>query len=94
VDNNLPTEFALNQNYPNPFNPVTTIKFGLPSEASVDLRVYNILGQEVAVLINNEMKTAGNYDVSFNAKGLTSGIYFYRLTTGSFVETKKMILLR
>lgn len=93
-DNFVPDRFYVDQNYPNPFNPVTTIRFGLPSEASVDLRVYNILGQEVAVLINNEMKTAGNYDVSFNAKGLASGTYIYRLTSGSNVVTKKMVIMK
>lgn len=93
-DNIIPEKFFVTQNYPNPFNPVTTIKFGLPSEANVDLRVYNILGQEVAVLINNEMRTAGSYDVSFNAKGLSSGTYIYRLTSGNNIVTKKMVIMK
>ncbi len=99
----LPTEFVLKQNYPNPFNPSTTIEFSLPIKANVQLGVYNILGQEVATLVNEE-KPAGEYEVEFSAIGgsafsgnaytLTSGIYFYRLQAGEYVETKKMILLK
>ncbi|MCU0332195.1 MAG: T9SS type A sorting domain-containing protein, partial [Ignavibacteriaceae bacterium] len=90
---NTPTDFVLNQNYPNPFNPATTISFSLPSSTFTSLKVYDILGNEVANLVNEE-KPAGNYEVRFNASSLTSGTYFYKLQAGSFIETKKMILLK
>ncbi|MEE9429461.1 MAG: T9SS type A sorting domain-containing protein [Melioribacteraceae bacterium] len=99
VDLGLPTEFELSQNYPNPFNPTTNIKYSIPNVRgnenlrSVQLRVYDVLGNEVANLINKNQE-AGSYKVSFDASNLTSGIYFYTLNVGSFVETKKMILLR
>jgi hypothetical protein len=97
--NEFPSQFILEQNYPNPFNPSTTIRFQVPNSSFVNLKVYDVLGKEVATLVNGE-KPAGSYEVEFNAsdlspKGsLTSGIYFYKLQTGSFVETKKMILLK
>ena len=100
VDMSLPQAFLLEQNYPNPFNPSTTIKYTIPNvtlsgvEGSrVILKIYDFLGNEIATLVN-EKKQAGNYEVSFDAKNLSSGIYFYKLQAGSFVETKKMILLR
>jgi hypothetical protein len=89
----LPTEFALMQNYPNPFNPSTVISYQLPVSSNVTLKVYDILGNEVATFVNEE-KPAGSYEVKFDASGLSSGIYFYKLQAGSLVETKKMILLR
>jgi len=102
-DNKIVVEdFRLGQNYPNPFNPSTKIKFTIPqsvilSEAKnlipVQLKVYDILGNEVATLVNEE-KPAGIYEVEFDAFGLSSGIYFYKLNSGNFVQTKKMILLR
>jgi Secretion system C-terminal sorting domain len=85
--------FALEQNYPNPFNPSTTISYQLPSEGQVSLKVYDMLGNEVTTLVN-EMKTAGEYQVDFNAAVLSSGIYFYRLQAGNFVETKRMMLMK
>ncbi|MEE9429480.1 MAG: YCF48-related protein [Melioribacteraceae bacterium] len=96
--NNLPTEFNLSQNYPNPFNPTTTIKYTLPLDEKrktldVKLIIYDLLGKEVATLVN-EKKLAGNYQVNFDASNLTSGIYFYSLTSGNFKETKKLILLK
>ncbi|WP_337864561.1 T9SS type A sorting domain-containing protein [Ignavibacterium sp.] len=88
-----PTDFVLNQNYPNPFNPSTSISFSIPNEELVSLKVYNSLGEEVAELIN-ETKQAGNYEMNFNSVGLASGIYFYRIQAGSFIQTKKMTLLK
>jgi hypothetical protein len=90
---NIPDEFKLFQNFPNPFNPSTTISFSIPSSAFTSLKVYDIIGNEVAILVNEE-KSAGDYSVNFNALLLSSGTYFYRLTAGSFTEIKKMILLR
>jgi len=95
----FPSEFALCQNYPNPFNSVTTIKYTIPSatfskvpsELPVILKVYNYLGIEIATLVN-EQKSAGEYEVEFNAKGLTSGIYFYTFQAGNYMETQKMIV--
>ena len=87
------TEYSLKQNYPNPFNPSTRISFSIPKEEFVSLIVYNSLGEEVAELVK-ETKSAGNYSVSFNAGELTSGIYFYQIKAGDFLETRKMILMR
>jgi hypothetical protein len=89
----LPARFALFQNYPNPFNPSTKIRYELPSAVPVVLKVYNMLGQELATLVN-ENKPAGVYTVEFNANNLASGVYFYRLHAGGFVETKKLLLMR
>jgi len=88
-----PKEFKLEQNFPNPFNPTTTIQYQLPQDAKVTLKVYDILGSEVATLINAEQE-AGYYEVNWNASNLASGVYIYRLQTGSFVSVKKMMLLR
>ncbi len=92
-DSKIPMKFELSQNYPNPFNPSTIIKYSVPKGQLVTLKVYNMLGQEVATLVNNQ-QNAGNYEVTFNADKLASGIYFYTLNAGSFVSTKKMILLK
>ena len=92
-ENHQPESFKLFQNYPNPFNPGTIINYTLPNSGNVTLKIYNILGDEVATLIN-EVKPAGNYEVEFNANGLASGIYFYQLKAGEFVQTKKMILMK
>jgi len=99
VDNVITVaEFELEQNYPNPFNPTTKIKFTIPNVVSsfslrTTLVIYDVLGNQVATLVNEE-KAAGNYEVNFNAKKLTSGIYFYKLTAGNFTVNKKMILLK
>jgi len=90
----IPTQFYVDQNYPNPFNPTTKIKFGLPSESVVDLRIYDILGREVRTLVNNEALKAGTYSYNFDASALASGTYIYRLTTGKNVVSKKMLLLK
>ncbi len=91
--NMIPTEYSFEQNYPNPFNPTTTITYSIPKEGLVTLKVYNVIGEEDAVLLN-EVKQAGYYNVSFNASELPSGIYFYRLQAGDFVEIKKMVLMK
>ncbi len=93
ITQTLPTAYSLNQNYPNPFNPSTIINFSIPNEGFVTLSVYNSIGQQVATLVN-ESKPAGTYQVDFIAEGLTSGIYFYQITSGNFSETKKMMLLK
>ena len=92
-DNQIPLQFALNQNYPNPFNPTTKINFSIPKSLSVNLKVYDMLGNEITTLVNKEI-TSGYYEVEFDASHLSSGIYFYKLQAGNFIETKKMILLR
>ncbi len=89
----LPEQFSLEQNYPNPFNPSTTIKYSIPTSEFVSLKVYDVLGNEVATLVNEE-KPAGSYEVNFNAAKLSSGIYFYTLHAGSHTQTKKLILLK
>jgi hypothetical protein len=89
----LPISYKLYQNYPNPFNPTTTIKYQIPEISFVTIKVYDVLGSEIATLVNEE-KVAANYEIEFNATQLPSGVYFYRLQAGSFVETKKMVLLR
>jgi hypothetical protein len=88
-----PSEFALNQNYPNPFNPSATIEFALPQAVFVTLKVYNVLGEEVATLVDGVEET-GYRSIEFDASTLASGVYIYRLTAGSFVKTMKMILVR
>lgn len=85
--NNIPDDFILYQNYPNPFNPITTISWQSPESGWQTLKVYDILGKEIATLVN-DYKPAGNYKTVFNASGFSSGIYFYTLQYGSLVETK------
>jgi len=92
-NDHLPSNFTLSQNYPNPFNPVTKIKYSIPKTSFVNITVYDVLGREIKTLVNEE-KTPGNYEVEFNASGLPSGVYFYRILAGSFSETKKLILLK
>ena len=92
-ENQNPDNFYLFQNYPNPFNPVTTINYQLTMNSFVTLKVYNTLGEEVAILVNGE-KPTGKYEVTFDASELSSGIYFYRLKASSFIQSKKMILLK
>ncbi|MBS1552985.1 MAG: T9SS type A sorting domain-containing protein [Bacteroidetes bacterium] len=92
--NRIPLDYKLNQNYPNPFNPVTKINFELPEDAIVNITVYDLLGREVVKLINNDFRKAGVYTVEFTAKNLSSGVYFYRLDAGSFMQTKRMIFLK
>ncbi|MFZ1320793.1 MAG: T9SS type A sorting domain-containing protein, partial [Ignavibacteria bacterium] len=96
VSNNVTSianSFSLNQNYPNPFNPSTKIAYTIPTNGLVTLKIYNILGKEVQTLVN-EIKTSGSYEVNFNGASLSSGVYFYRLESGNFIDTKKMFLLK
>ncbi|MDP3829649.1 MAG: T9SS type A sorting domain-containing protein, partial [Ignavibacteriaceae bacterium] len=90
---NLPNEFMLFQNYPNPFNPITYIEYATDQPAIVTLSIYDVLGNLVSSLVN-EYKTSGKYSVKFDANQLTSGIYFYRLTSGNNQSVKKMLLIR
>ncbi len=89
----IPTEFSLSQNYPNPFNPITTIRFTISDVRFTSLKVYDVLGNEIATLVNEE-KPPGSYEVEWNASDFPSGIYFYRLTASTYSVTKKMILLK
>jgi hypothetical protein len=94
----LPENYSLYQNYPNPFNPSTKIKYSIPSvgtqrDVSVQIKVYDVLGNEIETLVNEE-KTIGSYEVEFDGTGLPSGEYFYQLKAGDFISTKKMILLK
>jgi len=92
-DNSLPGKYALQQNYPNPFNPSTVIRYSLPAESRVSIKVYDLIGKEVSELVNN-VEAAGVHEVNFNASNLPSGIYFYSLNAGNFSQTKKMMLLK
>jgi hypothetical protein len=89
----VPTGFRLGQNYPNPFNPTTTIRYALPHRSHVTLTVFNTLGQQVAQLINGDID-AGYHEIQFNATNLASGVYFYRIQAGSYVETKTLCLVK
>jgi hypothetical protein len=93
-NNEIVKDYKLSQNYPNPFNPSTKISFSLPKSQSVTLKVFNVMGQEVASIINNKVYPAGVHEVDFSAEKLSSGIYFYTIEAGSFVDTKKMIILK
>ena len=89
----LPTVYALEQNYPNPFNPSTTIEFSLPRSGHVRLKMFNMLGEVVTTLVNEELNV-GTYTTQWNAADVASGIYFYRLQAGDFVDMKKLLLLK
>ena len=95
VNNNqsIPFGFSLGQNYPNPFNPNTKIKYSVPQSSNVVIKIFDVLGNEIETLVNEE-KPVGRYEVIFNAARLPSGVYFYRLKAGKFVETKKMVLMK
>lgn len=90
----LPKTFELRQNYPNPFNPSTKLSFSLATVQRVTLKVFDLTGKEVATLLQNEQKTAGTHELTFDARNLPSGVYLYKLQAGQYAETKKMILLR
>jgi len=89
----IPTEYYLNQNYPNPFNPSTQIEFSIPQSSHVILKVYDLLGKEIAILVNGT-REAGTYSTTWNAQNCPSGVYFYRLTSGSYTMTKKLVLMK
>ena len=89
----LPIQFGLRQNYPNPFNPATTIEFTIPQQAYVSLKVFNLIGEEVANLVAKDL-FAGNYKIQWDIRNQSSGVYFYRLETAGFTETKKLVILR
>jgi photosystem II stability/assembly factor-like uncharacterized protein len=93
IGTEIPREFSLAQNYPNPFNPVTTIKFNISKESDVKITVFDILGKEVQTLVNESVK-AGEYKVSFDSGRFASGVYFYRLEAGDFIDTKKMVVIK
>lgn len=92
-NNKNPIKFELSQNYPNPFNPVTNISFSIPEDSFVTLKIYNMLGNEVATILNKDMES-GEHLVKFNASSLSSGIYFYMLKADNNVATKKLVLLK
>ena len=93
ISTEIPRVFSLSQNYPNPFNPTTNIQFGVPKNSLVTIKVYDLLGREVAVLLN-EQKQAGTYQVDFNAASLSSGVYFYRMEAGTFADIKRMVVIK
>jgi len=89
----IPLEFNLQQNYPNPFNPSTTISFALPQKEHVELRIYDMLGREIATLVSKDLN-AGRHEVVFDAGNLSSGVYFYRIQAGNFSQLRKLILVK
>ncbi|MBK8550944.1 MAG: T9SS type A sorting domain-containing protein [Ignavibacteria bacterium] len=90
----LAESYSLSQNYPNPFNPTTNINFSIPTQGNVSLKVYDILGNEVADLLNNEKLAVGQYNINFNGSDLSSGIYYYTIRTDNFMDTKRMMLVK
>jgi hypothetical protein len=93
VSEKIPSEYVLAQNYPNPFNPNTNIVFSIKENGFVSLKIYDVLGKEVATLVN-EQRSAGNYEVEFDASTLPSGMYIYKIQSGNFIDSKKMLLLK
>ena len=93
VENLIPDKFLLSQNYPNPFNPTTLITYAIPQTGFVTLKIFDVLGNEVTTLVN-EVKSEGVYSVTFNASTLPSGIYFYKIQSGNFIDVKKMNLIK
>src|SRR4030095_9510106 len=92
ISNQIPIKYKLYQNFPNPFNPLTTIKFDIPKDGNVSIKIYDITGRELFGI--NEYKQAGSYSVVFDGKNYASGLYLYRIESGNYVETKKMVLIK
>ena len=92
-NNSVITDYMLYQNYPNPFNPITNIEYAVPKWSKTTLKIYDVLGSEITTLINEE-KPAGVYQINWDASSLSSGVYFYQLKAGEFVQTRKMILMK
>ena len=92
-NNFIPNEYSLSQNYPNPFNPITHLEFGISELGFVSLKVYDVLGREIKILVN-EIRPAGIYKIEFNGSNFASGVYFYRIEAGDFVQTKRMVLIK
>ncbi|MBE0538427.1 MAG: T9SS type A sorting domain-containing protein [Ignavibacterium sp.] len=90
---NVPLEYSLDQNYPNPFNPTTTIRYAIPEDNFVSIKLYDILGNEVITLVN-EQKQAGRYEMLFNASNIASGVYYYQISSGNFTQTRKLMLMK
>ena len=93
LNENFPNDYLLHQNYPNPFNPTTTIEFDLPKTTEVKLKIFNILGEEVATLVSDRL-SVGSYSYEWDASSLASGVYLYRLQAGDYVKTRKMVLMK
>jgi hypothetical protein len=93
INSEIPEDFSLSQNYPNPFNPLTKIRFDIPKASSAKLIIYDLLGREIKILVNEELKS-GTYEAEWDASGYSSGIYFYSLITDKFIESKKMVLIK
>jgi flagellar hook assembly protein FlgD len=93
ISNEIPSSYSLSQNYPNPFNPSTVVRFQLSVVSNVVLKVYDVMGREVQTLVNEKL-SAGTYEVTFDGSNIPSGVYFYKMQTGDFSETKKMILMK
>jgi hypothetical protein len=89
----IPTEYSISQNYPNPFNPTTKIKFALPKSELTKIIIYDFLGREIRILINKKVE-AGYHEINFDSHNLSSGVYFYRIQSGDFIQSKKMILMK
>ena len=92
-NNSIPAKYELSQNHPNPFNPTTSIMYSIPKDGFVSLKIYDITGREIKTLVN-EIKKAGYYSITLNASELSTGIYFYRVQTGNFFQTKRMVLIK
>jgi len=93
ISNEIPREYKLFQNYPNPFNPATILRFQVPANGNVKIIIYDILGREITTLVNDELKP-GLYETAWYAGNFASGIYYYKLISGNYSETKKMVLIR
>src|SRR5690606_29646397 len=93
INNTVPESFELKQNYPNPFNPVTRISYSLPVKSNISIKVYSVIGKELMTLVTGVFEP-GNHSIDFNASNLSSGVYYYRLETSAFTETRKMVVVK